>query len=86
MRTPSLPSFIDGKDNLDKYLLRFERYANVAKWNRSTWATQYSPLITGKAIEVYNRLLPKEALDYESLKIALLGRYNFTEHGYHEKF
>ena len=35
MRTPPLPSFVDGKDNLDEYLLGFERYANVAEWNRS---------------------------------------------------
>ena len=32
VRTPPLPSFMDGKDNLDQYLLRFERYASVAKW------------------------------------------------------
>ena len=44
VRTPPLPSFVDGKDNLDEYLLRFERHANVAKWNRSTWATQLSLL------------------------------------------
>ena len=31
VRTPPLPSFVDGKDNLDEYLLRFERYASVAK-------------------------------------------------------
>ena len=24
VRTPPLPSFVDGKDNLDEYLLRFE--------------------------------------------------------------
>ena len=65
---------------------RFERYANVAKWNRSTWATQLSPLLTGKAGEVYNRLSPKEAMDYKRLKVALLDRYNFTEGEYREKF
>ena len=86
VRTPPLPSFVDGKDKLDEYLLRFERYASVAKWNRSTWATQLSPLLTGKAVEVYNRLSPEEAMDYERLKIALLERYDFTERGYREKF
>ena len=30
VRTSPLPSFVDGKDNLDEYLLRFERYASVA--------------------------------------------------------
>ena len=86
VRTPPLPSFVDGKNNLDEYLLRFERYASVAKWNRSTWATQLSPLLTGKAVEVYNRLSPEETIDYERLEVALLERYNFTERGYREKF
>ena len=85
VRTPPLPSFVDGKDNLDEYLLRFERYASVAKWNSSTWATQLSPLLTGKAVEVYNRLSRKEAMDYERLKVTLLERYDFTERGYREK-
>ena len=86
VRTPPLPSFVDGKGNLDEYLLRFERYACVAKWNRSTWATQLSPLLTGKAVEVYNRLSPEEAMDYERLKVVLLEIYDFTERGYREKF
>ena len=86
VRTPLQPSFVDGKNNLDEYLLRFERYASVAKWNRSTWATQLSSLLMGKAVEVYNRLSPEEAMDYERLKVALLGRYDFTKRGYHEKF
>ena len=86
VRTPPLPSFLDGKENLDEYLLRFERFASVAMWNRSTWATQLSPLLTGKAVEVYNRLSPEEAMDYERLKVALLEKYDFTERGYRENF
>ena len=86
VRTPRLPSFVDGKNNLDEYLLRFERYVSVAKWDRSTWATQLSPLLMGKAVEVYNRLSPEEAMDYERLKVALLEKYDFTERGYREKF
>ena len=87
VRTPSLPSFVDGKDNLDEYILRFEKFASVAKLNRSTWATQLSPLLTGKAVEVYNRLSPEEVVDCERLtKVALLERYDFTERGYRQKF
>ena len=81
VRTPLLPFFVDGKDYLDEYLLRFEKYANVAKWNRSTWATQLISLLTGKAVEVYNRQSPEEAMDYERLKVALLERHNFIERG-----
>ena len=86
VRTPPLPSFVDGKDNLNEYLMRFERYASVAKWNRSTWAAQLSPLLTSKAVEVYNRLSPEEIMDYERLKVAFLERYDFTERGYRKKF
>ena len=85
-RTPPLPAFVDEKDNLDEYLLRFERYASMAEWNRSTWVTQLSPLLSGKAVEVYNRLSPEEAMDYERLKVALLERYDFSERGYPENF
>ena len=30
-KAPKLPSFVDGKDDLDTYLQRFERFADTAK-------------------------------------------------------
>ena len=30
-KAPKLPSFVDGKDDLDAYLQRFERFATTAK-------------------------------------------------------
>ena len=30
--TSGLPGFLDGKDNLDKYLFRFDRHATIAVW------------------------------------------------------
>ena len=42
-----LPGFVVGKDNLDNYLLRFERYATIAGWQRDTWAVRLSPLFPG---------------------------------------
>ena len=35
-KTPKLPSFIDEKDELDSYLLHFERYAENASWEKDT--------------------------------------------------
>ena len=43
-RSPELPAFVDGRDDLDNYLLGFERYATVAGWEKEAWATQLSPL------------------------------------------
>ena len=44
-RSPELPAFVEDRDDLDNYLLRFERYATVEGWEKETWATQLSPLL-----------------------------------------
>ena len=33
-KAPKLPSFLDGKDDLDVYSQRFERFAETAKWKK----------------------------------------------------
>ena len=86
-RSPELAAFVDGRNDLDNYLLRFERYATVAGWEKGAWATQLTPLLSCRALEVYSRLSPDEAMDYERLKPALLKRYDFfTEFGYRRRF
>ena len=85
-RSPELPPFADGHDDLDNYLLRFERYAGVAGWEKQIWATQLSALLSGRALEVYSRLSQEDAMEYDVLKVALLTRYNFTEEGYRQRF
>ena len=31
-RSPDMPHFVNGKDNIHTYLIQFERYATVANW------------------------------------------------------
>ena len=45
-----------------------------------------SALLKRKDLEVYSRLLVKDAQDYEILKDALLKRFNLTEKGFKQKF
>ena len=71
-KSPKLPSFIDEKDELDSYLLRFERYAENASWEKDTWAIKLSALLTGRAMDVYTRMSDADASDYDKLKKALL--------------
>ena len=85
-KSPKLPSFIDEKDELDSYLLHFERYAENASWEKDTWAIKLSALLTGRAMEVYTRMSDADASDYDKLKKALLTRYNYTEDGYRKRF
>ena len=84
-RTPKLPAFNDGKDDIDAYLHRFERYAVGQNWNKEDWAINLSALLTGKALEVYSRLPDVEANDFEKLKSALLKRYEYTADGFRSK-
>ena len=85
-KSPKLPSFVDEKDELDSYLLRFERYAENASWEKDTWAIKLSALLTGRAMDVYTRMSDADASDYDKLKKALLTRYNYTEDGYRKRF
>ena len=85
-KAPKIPAFNGGKDEMDSYLLRFERYATAQKWEPDTWATGLSALLQGKALDVY-ALMPKEdALNYDKLKVALLKRYELTEEGFKRKY
>ena len=72
-KSPKLPSFIDEKDELDSYLLRFERYAENASWEKDTWAIKLSALLTGRAMDVYTRMSDADASDYDKLKKAQQG-------------
>ena len=85
-KSPKLPSFIDEKDELDSYLLRFERFAENVSWEKDTWAIKLSALLTGRAMDVYTRMSDADASDYGKLKKALLTRYNYTEDGYRKRF
>ena len=85
-KAPKLPSFVDGKDDLDAYLQRFERFAETAKWNKIGWASKLSALLSGRALEVYSCLSEEAVKDYDKVKIALMKRYDLTEDGYRRKF
>ena len=81
-----LPFFDENKDDMDAFLLRFERYAEMNKWNKEVWSTGLSTLLRGNALQVYYRLPVGEARDYDTLKKALLKRYLLTEDGFRDKF
>ena len=79
-KATKIPAFNEGKDEMDSYLLRFERYATAQKWEPDTWATGLSALLQGKALGVY-ALMPKEdALNYDKLKVALLKGQRMVRH------
>jgi hypothetical protein len=85
IKGPKIAAF-DERDDIDSYLRRFERYAEVQHWEKSEWAIYLASLLKGKALDVYARLPTDEAQNYGSLKDALLKRYMMTEEGYKKRF
>ncbi|KAK3744793.1 hypothetical protein QZH41_014780 [Actinostola sp. cb2023] len=78
---PKLAPFHEENDDIHAFLERFERYAKVQEWPEDTLSTTLSPLLTGKALDVYTGLPPELANEYPSLNTALLKRYQMTETG-----
>ena len=85
-RTPKIPAFAEGKDEMDSYLLRFERYATAQGWDKGTWATDFNALLQGKALDVYALMRKEDALDHDKLRCALLKRCELSEEGFKRKY
>lgn len=64
---------------MNAYLQRFERYATSQSWPKDEWAVLLSALLKGKALDVYLRIAPHEAMKFDVLKEALLKRFEMTD-------
>jgi len=85
-KMPKMPYFEEDKDCMDSYLNRFERFVEIQGWKRESLAICLSALLKGKALDVYSRLPPEQAGDYDTLKQALLKWYQLSEDGFKRKF
>ena len=85
-KLPRLPAFVDVKDDLNLWLLRFERFSSTTGWPKENWCTSLSALLTGRALEVFCCLSESEAIDYDIFQEVLQKRNNLREDGYRQKF
>ncbi|GFO10965.1 gypsy retrotransposon integrase-like protein 1 [Plakobranchus ocellatus] len=83
---PKLPNFQDGRDDLDIWLTRFERFAESNGWSREKWSSSLCALLTRRALDCYGWISAEHAKDYDKVKEALMKRYDLTEDGYRRKF
>lgn len=67
-----IPTFNDERDDLDTYLQWFERVAICQEWPREKWALSLSLCTTKEALTVIGRTDLSAALDYGTLKRALM--------------
>ena len=83
---PKLPYFVDGKDNIDSYLARFETYAHSMNWPLERYSLCLSSLLTGKALDVLAKIPQSLVHDYEHLKNTLLAEYQLASGDFMKRF
>lgn len=75
----------DGED-ITSYLIRFERIAEMLKWNKVDYAVKLGLLLQGQALKIYASLSPDITNSYESLKSALLEAFRCNNDQYRKEF
>ena len=79
-------SRLSEQDDIEAYLLTFERMMQAYKVDRPRWTYKLAPPLTSKAQQAYAALSVDEASDYDTLKTAILRRYNINEETYRRQF
>ena len=84
-REPKMPVYQMGED-IENYLLRFERMAKTWQWPRGQWACRLIPLLTGKTLEAYTAMDEDKADSYQDLREALLDKFDIFPETYRQRF
>ena len=74
------------EDDIEAYLTSFERIMTAHEVSRERWPFKLAPQLTGKAQQAYAALPPNEAMTYDTIKTAILRRYNINEETYRQRF
>ncbi|KAL1271128.1 hypothetical protein QQF64_030146 [Cirrhinus molitorella] len=77
---------LSDSDDIEHFLITFERIAAACGWPISDWAFRLIPLLTGKARAAYVQMDIKDALDYDSVKSAILRKYDINTETYRQRF
>lgn len=73
-------------DDIEHFLVTFERIAAAYRWPRSDWVFRLIPLLTGKARGAYVNMDLEDAHDYDSVKDAILKKYDINPETYRQRF
>ena len=89
--TASVASFPFGEyqekeESIDRYLTRFEKAARTFDLPEDKWCDRLSLLLRGRAFDVYDKLSTEGETDYNTLKNALLVKFELTANCYRKKF
>ncbi|XP_068073009.1 uncharacterized protein [Danio rerio] len=85
LKEPKLEKLSDG-DDVEHFLITFERMAAVCRWPKEEWVFHLIPLLTGKARAAYVHMDVDESLNYDELKSAVLRKYDISRETYRQRF
>lgn len=72
-------------EDIENYLLRFERIAKTWRWPEREWPCCLVPLQSGKALEAYSEIDEERAHCYVDLKAALLAKFDISPETYRQQ-
>ena len=74
------------KDDIEAYLVTFERIMEAHKVDPSRWPHYLTPQLSGKAQLAFAALPTEDSGNYEKIKTAILQRYDINEESYRWRF
>lgn len=88
LRLPKQPKILplSPEDDIEHYLMTFERIATVCGWPKDEWAVQLVPLLTGRARSAYVLMDFDDSANYEKVKEVILAKYEITRDTYRKRF
>ncbi|KAJ8246605.1 hypothetical protein GJAV_G00253360, partial [Gymnothorax javanicus] len=77
---------LNDNDDIEHFLITFERIAVACQWQKSDWVFHLIPLLTGKARSAYVHMDTDDSLDYDQVKAAILSKYDINTETYRQRF
>ncbi|XP_041082890.1 zinc finger protein 444-like [Polyodon spathula] len=74
------------EDDLEAYLVAFERLDTTAAWPREYWASQLGPCLIGEAQTAYRVMTDDDAAQYNLVKQAILCHFNIMGETHRVRF
>lgn len=84
-REPRLEKLADS-DDIEHFLITFERIATACRWPKADWTFHLIPLLTGKARAAYVNMDLDDCIEYEKVKAAILIKYDISAETYRQRF
>ncbi|XP_041918589.1 uncharacterized protein LOC121682500 [Alosa sapidissima] len=81
----TVPKLEEG-DDVEQYLMTFERLATAYRWPRADWAVYLVPYLTGRARAAYVAMDMQNAMGYDQVKTAILAKYEINGETYRQRF